>query len=157
MIKGYKARLDFKSPIRSQSNIYDAQSANGFVLKQSGQEKYLLPLEGEQWTRYHKRYQGIVYTEISEAKQVAGYNCKKATAKLADGGIIVVYYCPDLTILAKGYDPAFASLSGIPLEYEITSSGVVVNYKAQTVQMTMVSGGNFEIPKTGYKVLEFGK
>jgi hypothetical protein len=157
MIKAYKARLDFKSPLRMQSGVYDAQSGNGFILKQSGTEKYLMPLEGGNWAKYHKRYQGIVFTKLAETKQIAGYNCTKATGKMTDGGTIVVYYCPELTILAKGYDPAFSILGGLPLEYEISSNGVVVNYKAQSVQMTMVSSGSFEMPKTGYKVLEFGK
>jgi hypothetical protein len=45
MIKAFKARLDFKSPLRSQSSIYDAQTVNFFVLNQSGSEYYLLDLE----------------------------------------------------------------------------------------------------------------
>lgn len=140
-----------------QSGVYDAQSGNGFILKQSGTEKYLMRLEGGNWAKYHKRYQGIVFTKLPETKQIAGYNCIKATGKMTDGGTIVVYYCPDITTLAKGYDPAFSILGGLPLEYEISSNGVVINYKAQSVQMTMVSMGSFEMPKSGYKVLEFGQ
>jgi hypothetical protein len=157
MIKAYKARLDFKSPLRSQSSIYDAQTGNGFVLKESGSEKYLMPLEGGDWKKYHKRYQGVVFTKMDEVKQIAGYNCVKTIGKLTDGSTLVVYYCPELTALVKDWDPTFTSLRGIPLEYEINSNGVVLNYKAQSVQMTMVSSGNFEMPKSGYKVLEFGK
>jgi hypothetical protein len=157
MFKSFKARIDFKSALRSQSNIYDAQTGNGFILKQSGSEKYLMHLEGGNWKKYHKRYQGMVFTKTAEVKQIAGYNCTKSIGKMADGGALVVYYCPDLIALAKGYDPAFETLDGLPLEYEINSNGVVVNYKAQAVQLTMVSTGNFDKPKTGYKVLEFGK
>lgn len=157
LIKGFKARLDFKSPLRSQSTVYDAQTGNGFIMKQSGAEKYLMPLEGANWLKYHKRYQGIVFTKVNEVKQIAGYNCTKAIGKMTDGGTIVVYYSTDLTVLVKGYDPAFASLGGLPLEYEVNSNGVVLNYKAESVLMNMVNSGNFDMPKSGYKVLEYGK
>lgn len=156
LLKSNKARLDFKSPLRSQSTIYDAQTGNGFILKQSGNEKYLLELVGANWKKYHKKYDGIEYSKEESLKQLAGYTCKKASGKMADGSSIVAYYCPDLTVMAAGYDPLFASLPGVVLEYEITNpNGVTVNYQAQSVQMTMVNAAQFEMPKSGVKVLSF--
>ena len=147
---------DFKSPLRSQSTIYDAQTGNGFILKQSGNEKYLLELVGANWKKYHKKYDGVVFAKEETMKQIAGYNCKKATGKMADGSTVVAYYCPDLTVMATGFDPLFGSLSGIVLEYEISNpNGVTVNYQAQSVQMTMVNAAQFEMPKSGVKVLTF--
>ena len=155
-LKSGKARLDFKSPLRSQSTIYDAQTGNGFILKQSGNEKYLLELVGANWKKYHKKYDGVVFAKEETMKQIAGYNCKKATGKMADGSTVVAYYCPDLTVMATGFDPLFGSLSGIVLEYEISNpNGVTVNYQAQSVQMTMVNAAQFEMPKSGVKVLTF--
>lgn len=155
-IKTYKARLDFKSALRNQTTVYDAQTGNGFVLKQSGNEKYLLELKGSDWQQYHKRFQGIAYSMEEELKKVAGYTCKKATGKMTDGSIIVAYYCPDLKILAAGYDPAFETIPGLVLEYEVANAnGVTVNYQAQSVQMTMVNAAQFDIPKSGVKVLSF--
>ncbi len=153
-IKSYKARIDFTSPVRSQSIVYDAQSANGFVLNQSGQDKYMIPLEGEKWSQYNKKYKGLVFGPASGSKQIAGYNCKKALGKVTDGTEITVYYTSDLVVMAKGYDAMFASLDGMPLEYEITSNGVTINYSASSVQTGMVSAATFDAPKTGYKVLE---
>ncbi|QGW29070.1 hypothetical protein [Phnomibacter ginsenosidimutans] len=156
LLKSGKARLDFKSPLRSQSTIYDAQTGNGFILKQSGNEKYLLELVGANWKKYHKKYDGVVFAKEETMKQIAGYNCKKATGKMADGSTVVAYYCPDLTVMATGFDPLFGSLSGIVLEYEISNpNGVTVNYQAQSVQMTMVNAAQFEMPKSGVKVLTF--
>lgn len=156
LLKSGKARLDFKSPLRSQSTIYDAQTGNGFILKQSGNEKYLLELVGANWKKYHKKYDGVVFAKEETMKQIAGYNCKKATGKMADGSTVVAYYCPDLTVMATGFDPLFGSLPGIVLEYEISNpNGVTVNYQAQSVQMTMVNAAQFEMPKSGVKVLTF--
>jgi GLPGLI family protein len=152
--KSYKARTDFTSPVRSQSTVYDAQSSNGFVLNQSGQDKYMIPLEGEKWMQYNKKYKGLAFAPASGSKQIAGYSCKKALGKAADGTEITVYYTSDLVVMAKGYDAMFASLDGMPLEYEITSNGVTINYAASSVQTGMVSAATFDAPKTGYKVLE---
>ncbi|HSC53486.1 MAG TPA: hypothetical protein VLC98_07700 [Phnomibacter sp.] len=157
MIKGYKAKLEFKSPLRNQTSVYDGQTGNGFIIKQAGADKYLMPLENGNWEKYHQRFRNVVFTKTSETKNIAGYNCTKATGTMADGGLLTVYYSADLTTLANGYDQSFATLGGIPFEYEISSNGVTVNYKVQSVQMTMVSSGNFDMPKSGYKLLEFGK
>lgn len=155
-LKSNKAKLDFKSPLRSQSTVYDAQTGNGFIIKQSGSEKYLLELVGANWKKYHKRYDGIVFTKEETLKQIAGYTCKKATGKMADGSEVVAYHCTDLTMMAHGYDPLFGSLPGLVLEYEITNpNGVTVSYQAQSVQMTMVNAAQFEMPKSGVKVLTF--
>lgn len=155
LIKGYKARLDFISPLRGQSTIFDAQTSDAFILKQTGSEKYLLELPGKKWQAYNKRFAGIVFTNTQLQKEVAGYLCQQAIGNMQDGTEITVFYSTDLNILARGYDQTFASLSGIPLEYEVASNGVVLNYKAASVQMTLVSSGNFDKPPSGYKVIQF--
>jgi GLPGLI family protein len=156
-IKSYRARLDFKSNLRNQSTVYDAQDKKGFILKQNGTEKYLLPLENENWQKYHQRYLGVSFTKMTDTKQIAGYTCLKAVGKMKDGAEVVVYYCPELKPLAVGYDPLFETLDGLPMEYQLGSNGVLLSYTTQSVQATMVAAGLFELPKTGYKVLEFAQ
>lgn len=156
-IKSYRARLDFKSNLRNQSTVYDAQDKEGFILKQNGTEKYLLPLEDGNWQKYHQRYLGASFTKLTDTKQIAGYTCLKAVGKMKDGAEVVVYYCPDLKPLAVGYDPLFEPLGGLPMEYQLGSNGVLLSYTAQSVKATMVATGLFELPKTGYKVLEFAQ
>lgn len=154
-MKGYKARTDFKSSLRNQVTVYDAQSGNGFVLRQTGNEKFLIPLDAKSWKTYHKRYEGTNYSITREQKTIAGYLTTKAVGKMADGGEITVYFAPDLKHMAKGYDLAFADLPGLPLEYELKSGGVVLRYEATEVKQTMVSSATFDMPKSGYKVLEY--
>jgi GLPGLI family protein len=154
-VKGYKARLDFRSPLRTQTQVYDAQAKDGFVLRQAGSEKYLITLDASQWKQFHKRFYGMQFTLGSEQKEVAGYSTRKAEGKAPDGSEITAYYATGLSLLAKGYDPAFEGLPGLPLEIEVRSGGVVLRYEAMEVKMTMVSSGTFEMPKSGYKVLEF--
>lgn len=154
-LKGYKARVDFRSPLRTQSQVFDAQSQEGFIMRQSGSEKYLITLDASQWKQYHKRFYGMQYTLGSEQKEIAGYTTRKAVGKAPDGSEITAYYATDLSVLAKGYDPAFDGLPGLPLEFEVRTSGVLLRYTVSELKMTMVSAGTFEMPKSGYKVLEF--
>lgn len=154
-LKGFKARLDFISPLRQQFTIFDGQSGDAFILKEAGAEKYLLDLPAAKWKAYNKRFEGIVFSNTNEQKTIAGYPCVKAIGTLKDGGTIAVYYTLGTDILAKGYDYAFRSLPGLPLEYEIASGEVLVRYTASQVQLTMVGLATFEKPETGYKVLQF--
>ena len=154
-LKGYKARLDFISPIRQQFTIFDGQSGDAFILKEAGPEKYLLDLPSAKWKAYNKRFEGIVFSNTTEQKIIAGYPCVKAIGTLQDGSSITVYYTQGIDILAKGYDYAFRSLPGLPLEYEISSGDVVVKYTASQLQLTMVGLATFEKPSAGYKVLQF--
>lgn len=154
-VKAYKARIDFKSTLRNQVTVFDAQAGSGFVLRQTGNDKFLIPLDSKTWKQYNKRFDGTTYNITQEQKTIAGYTATKAIGKMADGSEITVYFAPDLTLMGKGYDLAFSDLPGLPLEYELKSGGVVLRYEATEVKQTMVSSSNFEMPKSGYKILEY--
>ncbi|HSR37349.1 MAG TPA: hypothetical protein VLL95_00440 [Phnomibacter sp.] len=154
-VKGYKSRTDFRSSLRNQVTVYDAQTGNGFVLRQMGNDKFLIMLDSKTWKLYHKRFDGTTYTIGQEQKTIAGYTTTKAVGKMPDGSEITVYFAPDLGLMAKGYDLAFANLPGLPLEYELKSGGVVLRYEATEVKQTMVNSSSFDMPKSGYKVLEY--
>jgi hypothetical protein len=75
--------------------------------------------------------------------------------KLKDGTDLVVWYATDLVPYEKGYKPEFAGLPGMPLEYEATSGKVTVRYTAHSIQFAPVSASRFELPKAGFKMLEY--
>lgn len=154
-VKGYKARIDFKSSLRNQVTVYDAQAGGGFVLRQTGNDKFMITLDSKTWKLYNKRFDGTRYTITQEQKTIAGYATTKAVGKLPDGSEITVYFAPDLSLMARGYDLAFVDLPGLPMEYELKSGGVVLRYEATDVKQTMVSSSTFDMPKSGYKVLEY--
>jgi GLPGLI family protein len=155
MVKGYKARVDFKSSLRNQTTVHDTQSGNGFVLRQSGNDKYLIQLDQNTWKQYNKRFDGTKFNITNEQKTVIGYMTTKAVGKLPDGSEVIAYFAPDLTVMAKGFDLTFADLPGLPLEFEVKYSGVVLRYEATELRQTMVSASSFDMPKSGYKVLEY--
>lgn len=153
--KGYQARVDFNSQLRSQSTVYDAQNKTGFLMRQSGTEKYLIPLNAAQWLDFNKRYANLSFRETNETKEILGYMAQKAVGQLSDGSTLEVWYAPALPVLAKGYDHAFSGLNGLPLEYTASNGGLVLRYTATEVKSKMVNAAVMEMPKGGYKLLEY--
>jgi GLPGLI family protein len=85
-------------------------------------------------------------------KEIAGYTCKKArlTRTLPNSPPVVseVYYTTDLPYA----DPQgkFKGLKGMPMEYSINMSGMIIDVSAKTVEKKALSDSLFAVP-TDYK------
>lgn len=154
-VKGYKARYEFLSPLRSNTVLYDANAKSATLLRQNGQERYMTDFDAVQWADFNARYANLRFEPTGENKVVAGFGCIGAKAMMADGSEIIVFYANDLQPLARGYDYAFAGIEGLPLEFTVSNSGTILQYSATSVQQTIISATKFEKPKTGYKILEY--
>lgn len=154
-MKGTQVRTDLKSNIRVVSVFYNSKDETAVILKESGTEKYMINLTSAQWDTYNRKYAGIKFNYTDDSKVIAGYNCKKATGTLKDGSSIAVYYAPEIKPLSTGYEYAFKDLPGLPLEYEITTGNFSVRYLAANVQLVPVNASRFDLPKSGYKLLDY--
>ena len=154
-MKGSQVRTDLKSNLRLQTVFFNAKDKSAVILKESGSEKYMMSLTPAQWDQYNKKNAGIQYEFQNETKVIAGYNCKKAIGTLRDGSKIVVYYTEDIKPYAPGYEYAFTNLPGLPLEYEMSTGNITVRYRASSVQTTPISASKFDLPKAGYKLLDY--
>lgn len=153
--KGTQVRSDLSSKLRQQTVFYNSKTGAAVILKESGTEKYMINLTAQQWQQYNKRYTGASFTITSETKDILGVLCTKATATLKDGSQVVVYYNPDVKPIAVGYEYVFSDLPGLPLEYHLTTGSIEVKYTAASVQTSPVNASRFDLPKSGYKILEF--
>ena len=155
-MKSSQVRSDLKSNVRLQSTFFNAKDGTAVILKESGNEKYMINLTAAQWNQYNRKYSGVKFNYTDETKTIAGYPCKKAVSnKLSDGSSITVYYATDLKPLSPGYEYAFKDLPGVPLEYEISTGAITVRYLASTIQMTPLNASHFDLPKSGYKLLDY--
>jgi GLPGLI family protein len=156
-LKGAMARTDLKSNLRNQTIFYNSKDGSAVILKESGNEKYMINLTTGQWQQYNKKFAGLTFKNTGETKIIEGLNCVKASGVLKDGSTLDVYYCPDLKPLASGYEYAFRDLPGLPLQYEISTGNIVVRYLATSVQSSPVNASRFDLPKSGYKILDFNQ
>ena len=154
-IKGNQALQELKSPALNQSTIYDGRNASAIILKQAGEQKFIINLDSSNWQHYNRRYEGITFRYTEETKTIAGFPCKKAIAKLSDGTELSVYYATSLTPFVTGYDYQFKNLPGLALEYEAQNGQMKVTYTANKVLFNPVPAFKFDVPKTGYRILDY--
>src|SRR6476646_7945608 len=154
-IKGSQSRTELLSGLGTEATIHDAISGTGVILKNYSGQKLMITLSSDDWKKKNKKYEGITFENTYETAVIAGYNCKKAIAKLSDGTSFVVYYTPDLTVANKDYDYQFKTLQGLPLQYEWQSGKMIFKYTLSKINFDPVSPAKFEIPKSGYRVLTY--
>jgi GLPGLI family protein len=154
-IKGNQTRSDMVSGLGSESTIHDTRTGTGVILKDYSGQKLMITLTKDDWEKKNKKYEGITYDITNETTSIAGYNCKKAIAKLPDGTSFVVNYSPDLKVANKEYDYPFKTLPGLPMQYEWQSGKMKFKYTLSKVSFDPVPSSKFEIPKSGYRVLTY--
>ena len=154
-IKGSQTRSEMLSGLGSESTIHDAKTGSGVILKDYSGQKLMITLSQNDWEKKNKKYEGLTYEITDETNVIAGYNCKKAIAKLKDGTSFIVYFSPDLKVANKEYDYPFKTLPGLAMQYEWQSGKMKFKYTLSKVSFDPVQSSKFDIPNSGYRVLTF--
>ena len=154
-LKGNLSRSEMVSALFSSATIHDSRTGSAVVLREVSGQKLLIRLTPDNWTQKNKRYDGITFTNTTETKQIAGYNCIKAEAHLADGSTFIVYYTPEIIPENKDYDYQFRSLNGLPLEYELSQGRLKIKYTVSKINLNPVPASRFDVPKTGYREMTY--
>jgi GLPGLI family protein len=157
-IKGNKSRTDMVTALGNMSTINDGDKKSIVILKEFGEQKYMITLQPEDWKDANKRYEGIVYTfEDGGEKTILGYKTKKATGKLKDGTTYTVWYTPDLVPENKNFQYETSSLPGLALEYEVNANNQKITYTVSKISFSPVPASKFDLPKSGYRVLTYAE
>ncbi len=154
-IKGLQSRSDMVSALGKETTIHDAKNGNAVILKEYSGQKLMITLTKENWDQKNKTYSDIKFETAEETKNIAGYNCKKAVAKLPSGKSLVVYYTTDLTITNKEYNAAFKNLPGVALQYEYESGTMKYKYTLSKIGFEPLAVSKFDFPKAGYRVMTY--
>src|SRR5689334_4850648 len=122
-IKGNKSRTEMITPLGSMVTIYDSSKNSIVILKDFGEQKYMINLTQDDWKDANKKYEGIVYTfDPAAEKTILGYKCKKAIGTLKDGTTYTVWYTTDLVPENKNFQYETRTLPGLAMEYEVNSA-----------------------------------
>lgn len=154
-LKGNLSRSEMVSALFSSTTIHDAKTGTAVVLREVSGQKLLIRMSNKDWQEKNGRYEGITFTNTSETKEIAGYKCVKAVAKMNDGSSFVVYYTPDIVPENKEYDYHFKNLNGLPLEYELTQRNLTIRYTVSKINLNPVPASKFDIPTSGYREMTF--
>ena len=156
-IKGSQSRSELVSGLGSEVTIYDSKKGSGVILKDYSAQKLMITLTKDDWDKKNSKYEGITFETTNETLNIAGYNCKKAIAKLKDGSSFVVYYTPEVEVADKDYDYQFKNLPGLALQYEWQSGKMRFKYTLSKINFDVVPVSKFDIPKSGYRVMTYGE
>ena len=156
-IKGNQSRSELVSALGSEITMYDSKKGAGVILKDYSGQKLMITLTKDDWDKKNSKYEGITFETTNETLNIAGYNCKKAIAKLKDGSSFVVYYTPELEVADKDYDSQFKTLPGLALQYEWQSGKMKFKYTLSKINFDVVPASKFDIPKSGYRVMTYAE
>ena len=154
-IKGTQSRSDMVSGLGSEATILDNKTGKGVILKDYSGQKLMITLSHEDWEKKNKKYEGIKFETTAEVAVIAGYNCKKAIAKLSDGSTFIVYYTPDLVSSNTDYNYQFKSLPGLAMQYEWDLAKKKFTYTLAKINFDNVPASKFDVPKTGYRIMSY--
>jgi GLPGLI family protein len=154
-VKGVQSRSDMVSALGKETTIHDAKTGSAVILKEYSGQKLMITLTKENWEQKNKSYSDIKFETTNETKTIAGYQCKKAVAKLANGRSFTVFYTPDLSISNKEYNSTFKNLPGVALEYEYESGSTKYKYTLSKIGFEPVAAAKFDFPKAGYRVMTY--
>lgn len=157
-IKGDKSRTEMISPLGSLTTIYDGSKNSIVLLKDIGEQKYMITLTPDDWKDANKKYEGISFSYVDGEKTILGYKCKKAAAKIQDGTSYTVWYTTDLIPENKNFQYETRTLPGLAMEYEtVNSKGEKTTYTVSRINLNPVQASKFDLPKSGYRVMTYAE
>lgn len=156
-VKGAKSRTEMLSSLGTQATVIDGASNAITVLKEYGDQKYLIQLTAAEWKDANKKYEGVTFTTTNETKTILGYNCKKAVGKLSDGNTFTVWYTPDLVPENNDFQTANKNLPGLAMQYETSMGNLNVVYTVSKISLAPVPASKFDLPKTGYRIMTYAE
>ncbi len=154
-LKGNLSRSEMVSALFSSTTIHDSKTGAAVVLREVSGQKLLIRMNGGDWQEKNARYQGIVFTNSGETREIAGYTCTKAEAKMSDGSTFTVWYTPDIVPENREYDYHFKNLNGLPLEYELKQRNLTIRYTVLRISLNPVPASKFDIPSSGYREMTY--
>ncbi|HZH64827.1 MAG TPA: hypothetical protein VEY10_08020 [Flavisolibacter sp.] len=157
-IKGAKTRTEMVNSLGTQSTIINQAAGKKeiTILKEYGEQKYMIALTPADWMEVNGKYESVRFTyDTTATKTIQGYAAKKAVGSLADGTTFTVWYTPDITLDNKDFQYINRNLPGLALEYETTFSNLKVTYTASKISFAPVPAAKFELPKSGFRVVSY--
>ena len=154
-LKGNSSRSEMISSLGTQSTIVDGKTGNVTILKDYGEQKYMISMTPDNWKQSNRKYEGITFTFENEFKTIAGYNSQKAIGKLADGNTFTVYFTKDLIPVNKDFQYLNKNLPGLAMQYEAIMGKQKVTYTVSSINFNPVPAAKFDLPKSGYRVMTY--
>jgi hypothetical protein len=154
-IKGNKSRSEVSSKLFSTATLFDGNTGFGVILRAVNGQNLLIRMNPDNWTERNRMYDGIVYRNTGETREIAGYKCMKAVGQTRFGAAVTVYYTREIVPENRQYDPMFRNLDGLPLEYELTNGNMRLRYRIARINLNPVPVSKFDVPSSGFREMSY--
>ena len=154
-LKGNSSRSEMVSSLGKQSTIIDGKTGDVTVLKDYGEQKYMITMTPDNWKQSNKKYEGITFSYVDEFKTIAGYKCQKAIGHLPDTSTFTVYFTKDLEPINKDFQYLNKNLPGLAIQYEASLGKLMVTYILSNINLNPVPASKFDLPQSGYRVMTY--
>lgn len=152
--KDTKTKTEMKSIMGSQVVIFDSQTKMMTILMDMMGQKYAITQKVEDDAEAPSgmgfELEGADIKITEEKKKIAGYNCKKAVATIADesgASITMEFWFTEEVAMPNNNLP----FSGTMMEYTAEIEGMTLQYSVTAVTKETVALTEFDIP-AGYQV-----
>lgn len=154
-IKATHYRSELTSSVGKTTTIYDSREGHGAILREYGLQKIITPITRVHWAEIISLFTNEDFQVTSDEKEIIGYACKKAVANLKDSARLEVFFTDELVSDNPDFCLQFKGLPGLALEYSLLKGDTRVTYAASAINFDPVPIQRFDIPKTGFRVLEY--
>lgn len=153
-LKGNHSKVELISPSFKQTVIFEKATGSAIILREIGNNKFMTKLDNSKWVAQNAKYTDAVFTTTNDTKIILGYPCKKGILKLKDSSSFIIYYATSIVPSVKEFEYQFKEIPGFVLEYEAQEQdGKVIKYVANKINLSPVLATEFEVPSTGYRIL----
>lgn len=154
-LKGNMSRSEMISSLGTQATIVDGKTGNVTVLKEYGDQKYMIKMTAENWKESNKKSDGVVFTYYEEYKTIKDYKCQKAIGKMIDGTEFTVYFTRELIPSNMDVQYINKNLPGLAMQYEAKLGKMNVTYTVSSINFNPVAQSKFDLPKSGFRVMTY--
>lgn len=156
-LKGNSSRSEMISSLGTQATLVDGRSGNVTILKDYGQQRYMIQMTPAEWKESNRKNEGVKFSYIDSFRTIAGYKCQKAVGTLADGKTFSVYFTRELVPVNKDFQYMNKNLPGLAMQYEANLGTMLVTYTVATFNFNPVPQSKFDIPNSGYRVMTYAE
>lgn len=154
-LKGNMSRSDLNSALGRQSTIVDAKTGEATVLKEYGEQRYMIKMSPADWKTSNRAYDSVRYQFTGITKQIVGYTCEQAIGTWGNGNSYVVFFTRALQPVNHEFQYLNRNLPGLALEYQAKMGNNELTYQATKIDFDPVPHTLFELPGSGYRVMTY--
>jgi GLPGLI family protein len=153
--KGAHTRTDLFGSSGKTITIYDSREELGAIVRDFGSQRILSPLDAFSWADKNAWYTSDSVVYLNEHQTILEYPCTKARVNLSNGNSVVVWYTTAVALDNKDTEFQMGDLPGLVLCYEHQNGTIKIIYTAINLNFDPVPIQKFDIPSSGYRILNY--